>query len=465
MIFTSLNFIVFFIIVFGVHCCMPRRLWHYEKIFLLLASYYFYAFVKPEYVLIIAFSTVLDYTIGRLLAKEFYPNIKKVFLGSSIIINLSLLAYFKYTNFAIENLRMLFDIPQYSFLLNVVLPVGISFYTFQSMSYTIDIYRRVITPEKSLLDFALFVSFFPQLVAGPIVQAKQFLPQIKHRMDFSPEIINNALFLISLGYFKKTVIADNLSVFVNQFFLSDVSSCQPIYSLIAVYAFAGQIFCDFSGYSDIAIGLAILFGIKLPDNFNAPYIAESFRDFWYRWHITLSTWLRTYLYFSLGGNKAGKIRTLVNLMLTMLLGGLWHGANWTFVAWGGIHGLFLIVERLLQRIIREKFSLDNNIYVRIIRILLVFHGVCLAWIFFRSDSIEQSFDIINSICGLSYGSEKPFNIILSAQFIFMVGCLHLFPFFKMSFSNWKLKAMVTGLMGVCMITMRGSSFEFIYFQF
>ena len=277
---------------------------------------------------------------------------------------------------------------------DIFLPVGVSFFTFQSMSYTIDIYKGKLEPENKFIDFLFFVSFFPQLVAGPIVRAKEFLPQIKNDVLITKEEIGRALFLILAGLMKKAIIADYISInFIDRVF-EWPTRYTGAENLMAVYAYLVQIYCDFSGYSDMAIGLALLLGFKLPLNFNAPYRAKTITEFWQRWHISLSTWLRDYLYISLGGNRKGKGRTYINLMLTMLLGGLWHGASWRFVIWGGWHGLALAVERIFNI---PEWITKKNIVVKIIGVFITMHIWAVSMIFFRAQSYETGFQIINQI--------------------------------------------------------------------
>ena len=277
--------------------------------------------------------------------------------------------------------------------LDIFLPVGISFYTFQTLSYSIDIYRGKLSPEKNILNFAFFVTFFPQLVAGPIVRASEFLPQIRLKLKLSNQNLSKGVFLIGSGLFKKAVISDYISVnYVDRIFDNPLLY-SGVENLIGVYAYALQIYCDFSGYSDIAIGLALLLGFYLPINFDSPYQSSSVTEFWRRWHISLSSWLKDYLYISLGGNRKGIIRTYFNLSITMILGGLWHGANWKFVLWGIMHGLMLVVEK----IIKSFFRIPKNIIFKILGVLITFHFVTFCWIFFRAESFSVASDILFQI--------------------------------------------------------------------
>ncbi len=342
-------------------------------------------------------TAAVDFTLARRLANATHPG---RILAFSIVANLGVLAFFKYTNFLIQTANGVASVTGAAWNIvpmDIILPVGISFYTFQNMSYTIDVYRGQLAPRKSVLDYATFTTFFPQLLAGPIVRASEFFTQLDRPNPIAWRDLQYGLVLIAAGYVKKVVLADNLAVAVDAVF-SSPQSAGAWDALLAVYAFAFQIYFDFSGYTDIAIGLALLFGFKFPKNFDYPYIASSFQEFWRRWHMTLSRWLRDYLYISLGGNRYGLSRTMANLMITMLLGGLWHGASWNFVVWGGLHGLYLAIERLwLSKTVwwQSKRPLPVTL-----RALVVFHFVCFAWIFFRAADFQTSWLIIGKIAGI-----------------------------------------------------------------
>jgi D-alanyl-lipoteichoic acid acyltransferase DltB (MBOAT superfamily) len=330
------------------------------------------------------------------------------------LVNLVLLGYFKYTNFFIDNTNLIFD--RNFELQEIILPVGISFYTFQTLSYTIDVYRKQLEPTKSFIDFLFFVSFFPQLVAGPIVRASDFIPQIYKRLNLTKEEFNAALFLIVGGLLKKAVISDYISInFVDRVFDAP-SSYTSFENLMASYGYAIQIYCDFSGYSDMAIGLALLMGFWLPPNFRTPYQSASITEFWRRWHISLSTWLRDYLYISLGGNRNGKFRTYINLFLTMLLGGLWHGASWKFVFWGTLHGLALAFERFFGNLIK----LPKNHLIKTLQILLTFHFVAFCWLFFRAKDFQTAFLIIDNIGKLTFNPNQWLIIAQGYQNVFLL---------------------------------------------
>lgn len=398
MIFNSLVFLVFFVAVYALYRALPHR---GQNILLLVASYFFYGWWDWRFLSLIFLSTVVDYWAGLAIEQAGdHPRRRAIPLWISIVCNLWLLGVFKYFNFFADNLAALLRTAGIPFSVSrwdIILPVGISFYTFQTMSYTLDIYRRQLKPTRNFVDFAAFVAFFPQLVAGPIERAARLLPQIQAPRQIHSAHIETGLWLIFWGFFKKCVIADNLAVLVDQVF--GASTFTGAASLLALYAFAFQIYCDFSGYSDIARGLAELMGIHLMVNFNNPYFAENPKDFWARWHISLSTWLRDYLYIPLGGNRQGRRRTYRNLLATMLLGGLWHGAAWTFVVWGAFHGLLLVVYHAWSqwRSAREPLAVYSSMGYVWGRRVLMFHLVCLGWLFFRAESLPQAGEILRAI--------------------------------------------------------------------
>jgi alginate O-acetyltransferase complex protein AlgI len=384
MLFNSLTFLVFFAIVFAVHAI--TRSWGAKKAVLLIGSYVFYAAWNPPYVAILLFSTTLDWWLARRIWQSDDERRRRWLLIVSLVANLSLLGFFKYGVFLLDNFRellaavgVLYAPPAW----NIVLPVGISFYTFASLSYTIDVYRREIDADCGLLDYALFVSFFPHLVAGPIVRARILLPQIQQPRHATRDQVAWGLVLVIVGLFCKVVLADNLFAPVVDAVYGNLGTYGALETWAAVLGFSGQIYYDFSGYSLCAIGLALCFGFAFPDNFRHPYAARGFSDFWRRWHITLSSWLRDYLYIPLGGNRGGEWRTYRNLMLTMLLGGLWHGASWMFVLWGGLHGVYLASERwLLQRRGIPSSAAPQRAQAALT--LLTFLVVTLTWIPFRA---------------------------------------------------------------------------------
>ena len=354
MLFNSLEFIIFFPIVVAAYFALKPK---YRWILLLLASYYFYMAWNYKYIVLILISTTIDYFAGINIHRSNNPRTRKALLLVSLVANLGLLFFFKYFNFFGDSINYLFDkinifynIPAYHYLL----PVGISFYTFQTMSYTIDIYNGKQEPERHFGRFALFVSFFPQLVAGPIERSVNLLPQFRKHYDFDYERVKNGILLMVWGFFKKVVIADRLAEYVNMVY-NHPHDFGGLHNMIATFFFSFQIYCDFSGYSDIAIGSAMIMGYTLMTNFRRPYFSMSIREFWQRWHISLSTWFRDYVYIPLGGNRVVKWRWYYNLFITFLVSGLWHGAEWTFVIWGALHGFYLIFAIWTTKL-RENFN-------------------------------------------------------------------------------------------------------------
>lgn len=403
LLFNSGFFLFFFLFVLIFHRFFINNKTA-KVIFLTAASVYFYYKSSGNFFILVIISSLIDYYAAKYIHAAESVKTKKTLLIISLISNLGILGYFKYTNFFIGNINGIFS-ANFD-MMDIFLPVGVSFFTFQSMSYTIDVYRGQLDPEKRFIDFLFFVSFFPQLVAGPIVRASDFLPQINNKFELTKADMGRAMFLILGGLFKKAIIADYISInFVDRIF-DWPSRYTGIENLLGLYGYAMQLYCDFSGYSDMAIGLALLMGFKLPDNFNAPYKSSTITEVWKRWHISLSTWLKDYLYIPLGGNQKGKKRTYINLLLTMLLGGLWHGAAWNFVIWGGIHGSALAVERFFnipQWVKKSKLR-------QFLGALITFHIWTFSLLFFRSQSVQHGLDMINQI--VNY-----FNPAVFLQFI------------------------------------------------
>lgn len=402
MLFNSLAFLIFFPLFL---CAYFSTRGAARLAVCLAASYVFYGWWDWRFLGLIALSTIVDYSVGLRLGVEHRQPTRKLLLAVSIVVNLGVLALFKYFNFFIDSLVSAsaalgvgLTVP----VLEVVLPVGISFYTFQTMSYTIDVYRRRIEVEQDLVRFATFVAFFPQLVAGPIVRAGQLLPQLREDHPFDADRFLSGLHLMVWGLFKKVVVADSLAAVVDARFAAPEAHGTLSLS-IGVLFYAFQIYCDFSGYSDIAIGAARTMGFNLGLNFRTPYFSRGFSEFWQRWHISLSSWLRDYLYIPLGGNRLGGFATYRNLMIVMLLGGLWHGANWTFVVWGGLHGSYLILQRLVSpHYQRVSATLRLPVVMRDgLAMLVVFLLTCLAWIFFRAPSLTAAADLVARTFGLS----------------------------------------------------------------
>ncbi len=364
-------------------------------LFVLLFSYYFYYKSSGFYFFLLGIVTISDFLIAQFMDKTGNKIWRKCLVALSLFIDLGLLCYFKYTNFFGQVIAS-FTGGHFE-PLDIFLPVGISFFTFQSLSYTIDVYRREIRPLGNLLDYAFYVSFFPQLVAGPIVRAKDFIPQIRKPLFVSDEMLGRAMFLIMAGLFKKTVISDYISInFVDRVFDNPLLY-SGVENLMAVYGYTLQIYCDFSGYSDMAIGIALLLGFHFNINFNSPYKSASVTEFWHRWHISLSSWLRDYLYISLGGNRKGKVRQYLNLIITMFLGGLWHGAAWNFIFWGLLHGVALAFHKVLRTLLGRDKTYESHGIRRFLAVFITFHFVCFCWIFFRHHDFVSSIDMLNQI--------------------------------------------------------------------
>ena len=395
MIFSSGVFLLLFLGFSLVYLALGRQT-TLRLLFVTAFSYYFYYKSSGFYFFLLAIVTVSDYYLARMIAevRDTSRLTAKFLIIFSLTLDLGLLFYFKYTNF-FGSLWASLTGGTFS-ALDIFLPVGISFFTFQSLSYTIDVYRGQLKPLNNILDYAFYVSFFPQLVAGPIVRARDFIPQIRRPFCVTNEMFGRAVFLILAGLFKKAVISDYISVnFVERVFAQpDLYS--GLENLLAVYGYTLQIYCDFSGYSDMAIGIALMLGFQFPKNFDSPYKSQSITEFWRRWHISLSSWLKDYLYISLGGNRKGKFRQYLNLMITMLLGGLWHGASLNFIVWGGFHGLMLVFDKLFNTSFLSKQK-DNPSSVCWWRVVITFHLAAFGWIFFRNQTFEGSFLMLSQI--------------------------------------------------------------------
>jgi D-alanyl-lipoteichoic acid acyltransferase DltB (MBOAT superfamily) len=465
--------------------------------YLFVMSLFFYYKSGGYFFTLLIFSTIADFTLGQLIYTAKTELKKKLFVATSIIINLGLLGYFKYTYFFTDLYNTAFhaDLSVTNHLASwtnslfgssfdisrIILPVGISFYTFQTISYTVDVYRKKLKPVKNIVDFGFYVSFFPQLVAGPIVRAAEFIPQLYQKFKLTRQEFGHAIFLILSGLVKKMLISDYISInFVDRVFDAPLSFT-GFENLMAVYGYSIQIYCDFSGYTDIAIGIALLLGFRLPVNFNSPYKAMNITDFWRRWHISLSSWLRDYLYIPLGGNKKGKIRMYINLMITMLLGGLWHGASLRFVIWGGIHGVGLVIHKLWVKL---NLSLSKhyhtrkskNIIYRFISVFTTFNLVSIAWIFFRAGTMDDALNMMKQI--LSNFQFHLIPIMISSYyksfFIITLGfVIHWLPSsLKENYRGWFIKSHVLVkvliVVVIVFILFQAKSAEiqpFIYFQF
>ena len=530
LLFNSSLFLGLFLVFYLVYIFTKKHV-HFRTVYVTLFSLFFYYKAGGNYFVLLILSSVLDYFFAGQIYKTQKPTARKFFLAVSMITNLGILFYFKYTNFLIDSFNAIF---QSNFaLMDIILPVGISFYTFQTMSYTIDVYRREIEPAKSFLDFAFFVCFFPQLVAGPIVRAKDFIPQIYKKLTLTKEETSLALFLIIGGLLKKAVISDYISLnFVDRVFEAP-NSYTPFENLMAVYGYSLQIYCDFSGYSDMAIGLALLMGFTLPINFRTPYQSKNITEFWRRWHISLSTWLKDYLYFSVGGNRRGtfwgyffptlffgatlfwavkmygttpiplyivagaiivfvlailvakdrkkSVRSHFNQMTTMLLGGLWHGANLRFIIWGALHGLALAVHKTFMDFFPAKKEDEKKGFfsstANVIFVIITFHFVAFCWIFFRAKDFDIALTVMNNIAELQFDWHKWQTIIEGYRNVFLLMTIgfvwHFFPQnmndqLKNFFGSMPIlfKAVIVALtFWVVYATASSGAQPFIYFQF
>ena len=396
MLFNSLDFMIFFPIVVLVYFIIPRKI---RYIWLLVVSYYFYMCWNAEYALLIGISTVITYLSGLLLEKYQRTWLRKLVVALSFISNLGILIFYKYFDFILENVNLVLqkmDVQLVSNPFDIILPVGISFYTFQALSYTMDVYRNEIEPEKNPLRYALFVSFFPQLVAGPIERSKNLLKQVKNADNlklWNYDRVANGFVMMVWGLFQKMVIADRISIYVDSVY-ENLYAVGTMETLFAAIGFSIQIYCDFAAYSTIAIGAAKVMGFELMENFDTPYFATSIKDFWRRWHISLSTWFRDYLYIPMGGNRKGKIRKYFNVLITFLVSGLWHGASWNYVLWGGLHGTYQVIGEILLPVRKKVVSLmkvnENVFSYKFGQILFTFSLTTLTWVFFRAENLEEA---------------------------------------------------------------------------
>ncbi|MDZ4861314.1 MAG: MBOAT family protein [Candidatus Hydrogenedentes bacterium] len=482
MLFNSWTFAAFIVIVLPIYYSLSRR---GQNLFLLVASYVFYGWWDWRFLGLLWVSTVVDYAVALSLDKTTSPGRRRGLISISLFTNLGMLGFFKYFDFfvtsAIDALSTL-GIPASPPLLEVVLPVGISFYSFQTLSYALDVYRRDQPACRSFVDFALFVAYLPQLVAGPIERATRLLPQIQADRRVGQREWATGLQLILWGYVKKVAIADSLARYADAAF-TNPAGCDALTLLLCVYAFAIQIYCDFSGYSDIARGISRLMGIELMENFRQPYLSRNITEFWRRWHISLSTWLRDYLYIPLGGNRGGPFAQYKNIMITMLLGGLWHGANWTFVIWGGLHGIFLAVHKFYLRKRKVSFEpvpIGVGPWLNYAAgVFVTFHLVCLTWVFFRAPDLDSALAynalLINNSAAVSSALATP-DFLGLWEALFFYGLV----IFALDFRCWRRAselpfteedawwrrgiAYAAGML-ILMLVRENSSGAFIYFQF
>jgi alginate O-acetyltransferase complex protein AlgI len=466
MLFQTFQFFIFFGVVFSVYWRMRNH--RARMVWLLIASFVFYMSWNPWLVSLILLSASVDYLVALRLEQTAAPRTRKLLLILSISFNLGLLAFFKYANFFLASAGALGAWLGWSFnppRLELVLPLGISFYTFETISYIVDVYQGRTRAVRSLLDYALYIMFFPHLVAGPIVRPRDFLPQLQSKKHFSWTRMQLGVQLFLLGLFKKAVIADYLATIADPIFKSP-----SLYGTSAVWlgvlAYAGQIYCDFAGYSDMAVGAAHMLGFKLPCNFRAPYLAANITDFWRRWHISLSTWLRDYLYVPLGGNRHGTWATYRNLMLTMLLGGLWHGANWTFVAWGLYHGVLLAVHRAWP------WKEIGGVWLRPLSTAATFLCVCVGWVFFRAQTFADAGTVLTRLFGASDGQVLvPLTVLLAGLCLALIVLGNMIGTLERGRKLWqRVPAPVLGAALACFLAlalslMSEDGYAFIYFQF
>lgn len=471
MVFNSIIFFAFFAMVLFIYY-LPLP-WKAKKTHLWISSYLFYAAWNPPFVLLLWISTVVDWFVGKAIADTKKLMKKRALLIFSLSVNLGLLAYFKYGEFLLDTFIVVLKALNITFhpaAPDVVLPVGISFYTFQSLSYTFDIYQGKMRPWKSFSDFALFVTFFPQLVAGPIVRAADFLPQLKSPRKTSADQLGWGFCLLTMGLFQKVILADSLMAPIADKVYSQAGVAGFSDAWIGTLAFSGQIFFDFSGYSNCAIGAALCLGFALPDNFRFPYASIGFTEFWKRWHISLSTWLRDYLYISLGGNRKGKARTLVNVMITMLLGGLWHGASWRFILWGGLHGIYLVVERGLRHIFKDADFFQQT-GMLLVLVLITYYFLCITWVFFRAEDFASAFALISN---MFYPGEG--NLVDQGEIyqVLMISFLLLWVHWKLRESSleafmgklpWWIRGIAISFILISLALAPSDERAFIYFQF
>lgn len=472
MLFNSITFILFFIWVLLVHYS-PLN-WSLKKTHLLLASYLFYAAWNPPFVLLLWLSTLVDWQVAKKIAASEGVR-RKHWLWLSLSVNLGMLVVFKYADFLLHNFNQLllfFEIEITFAEPGLILPMGISFFTFQTLSYTLDVYYKKLKPWNSFLDYALFVSFFPQLVAGPIVRAKTFLPQLLAQAKVRFNQFSTGITYFILGLFQKMVLADSMFAPIVDDVFANHENIDTTSSWLGSLFFSAQIFCDFSGYSLCAIGLAMCLGLKLPTNFRSPFAAVGFSDLWRRWHISLSSWLRDYLYIPLGGNRQGQIKRYRNLMLTMLLGGLWHGAAWTFVVWGFLHGCFLVIEQMLKQSPLAAWFKTSK-WQQLLLGLLTFLAVMLAFVVFRAENMTQAWQIISA---LMVDGDQQSVIQMTAWVGVVLAAFTLMMLTQWWMRNRELNQVISQLnpllRGVFIATLlifillsTGNSNAFIYFQF
>jgi alginate O-acetyltransferase complex protein AlgI len=470
MLYNSLQFLVFFIVVTIWYFNIPHR---FRWLLLLVASCYFYMAFVPKYIVILGFTIVIDYIAGIYLEK-FEGRKKKLFLIASLIANIGILGAFKYHNFFNENLDNLlgwWGQPTPLPFLQIALPIGLSFHTFQAMSYTIEVYRGNQKAERHFGVYALYVMFYPQLVAGPIERPQNVLHQFHEKHDFDKERFKNGLMQMAWGFFKKVVIADRLALIVDPVYANS-EQYNGLTICVATIAYAFQIYCDFSGYSDIGIGAARIMGYDLMKNFESPYLSRSISEFWRRWHMSLSSWFRDYLYIPLGGNREGRFKTYFNLFFVFFISGLWHGANWTFIVWGSLHGLFLIAENMVGVKVDKHLQILSlkTLFLQLPKVIYTFVLVCFAWVFFRSSNLYEAIGILKGMSTISVQDvlNTSFNIP-ELLFCILAIAILLIKEYKFSVINIKSDAwcavVIVSMFFACYLFGVFGTHQFIYFQF
>lgn len=476
MLFNSFSFLIFLPIVFILYWFVFHKKFQYQNMLLLFASFYFYACWDWRFMFLLLFSILLDYVSGIKIENSSGKHEAKIWLTISIAINLGFLGFFKYYNFFIESFADLlngFGMKTNIWLLNIVLPVGISFYTFHGLSYVIDVYKKRISSEKNFVDYAVFVSYFPLLVAGPIERATHLLPQIQRKRTFNYEQATDGLRQILWGFFKKMVIADNCAPLVNEIF-NNYHSESSVTLVLGVILFAFQIYGDFSGYSDIALGVSRLFGIELLKNFAFPYFSRDIAEFWRRWHISLSSWFRDYLYIPLGGSKGGLWMKIRNTFAIFLVSGFWHGANWTFIVWGGLNAIYFL-PLLLAKTNRQNLEViaKGRLFPNLkefFQVIITFAITCFAWIFFRADSVSDALMYIKNMCTGKLHLSNPFPTKVFA----LIGIMLLIEWINRSqfhgleikrFNPWLRRALYVCFIYIIIRYANFGNNEFIYFQF
>lgn len=490
MLFNSIEFLIFFPIVTLLYFAIPHKV---RYIWLLLASYFFYMCWNPKYALLMGFSTVSTYFAGLMIGKSKKELHKKVWVGASFAINIAILFFFKYFDFALANINSVLGLLNVELInpsFDVILPVGISFYTFQALGYTVDVYRGDIECEKNILRYALFVSFFPQLVAGPIERSGNLIKQLRERHYFDTKRVANGLMLMLWGFFEKLVIADRAAYVVDTVY-NNYTNYTGVVIVLATVLFAFQIYCDFASYSDIARGAAQVMGFDLMKNFETPYFAKSVAEFWRRWHISLSSWFRDYVYIPLGGNRRGKLRKYFNIFVVFFLSGLWHGASWSFVVWGMLNGLYQIVGDATKKArlaISEKMGLDRNVFSnKLLKVIVTFALVDFSWIFFRAGSFTAALTMIKNMFAefnpwvLTDGTLFKLGLNSADMFVLLVSLGVLFVMSVLKYKGMNIRktlakqgiwfryfVYLAGIFAVLVWGIYGPAYDasqFIYFQF